>query len=305
MSVVSTSLMGQVVDVTKATENDLRNWVNHLSLQIGERNLANSDKLRACVVYLRQELEKQGFRAESRPFGVGEATCENLIVEIKGSKNANEIVLLGAHYDSARGTPGANDNASGAAALLSLSKMCRTNSFDRTLRFVWFVNEEPPHFQKENEMGSWVYARECRSKQEDLKLVVSLETIGYFTDQPNSQNYPPLIAHLYPSTGNFIGFVSDIPSRPLLNMMLGKFRKHSDVPAYGASLPAEIQGVGWSDHWSFWQEGYQAIMLTDTAVYRYPHYHQPTDTPDKLDFVRLAKVVNGLHPVIVEIANEP
>jgi hypothetical protein len=127
--------------------------------------------------------------------------------------------------------------------------------------------------------------------------------MGYFTDTPDSQKYPPLLAAMYPSTGNFIGFVSDIKSRPQLMTAVKCFRKHCMVDAQSASLPGELQGVGWSDHWSFWQEGYMGLMVTDTALFRYPHYHETTDTVDKIEFVRYAQVVDGLAKMITDFAN--
>ena len=131
----------------------------------------------------------------------------------------------------------------------------------------------------------------------------SLETIGYFSDEKDSQKYPPPFSLFYPSTGNFIGFVGNTESSPLVSWTVGSFRQHARFPSEGAAVPARITGVGWSDHWSFWQVGYRALMITDTAPFRYPHYHLKSDTPDKIDFARMARVVAGLKKVIGELAS--
>jgi Zn-dependent M28 family amino/carboxypeptidase len=172
---------------------------------------------------------------------------------------------------------------------------------NKTLRFVAFVNEEPPYFLS-GEMGSQVYARRCKERGDKISAMISLETIGYFSDAPNSQTYPsPGLGLFYPQVGNFIGFVSNVKSRALLRRVITLFRKHAKIPSEGASLPAFIPGVSWSDQWSFWQHGYPAIMVTDTALFRYPYYHSSNDTPDKLDYDRFALVVSGIEKTIDEL----
>jgi Zn-dependent M28 family amino/carboxypeptidase len=173
----------------------------------------------------------------------------------------------------------------------------------RTVRLVAFVNEEPPYFQSES-MGSLVYARRARERREKIVAMLSIETIGYYSDRPNSQQYPASLSHFYPDTGNFIGFVSDLGSLNLLRRVLGSFRKSTRFPSEGVAAPGGIPGIGWSDHWSFWQAGYPAIMITDTAPFRYPHYHASSDTPDKLDYDRMARVVEGIGNVVGELANQ-
>jgi hypothetical protein len=169
------------------------------------------------------------------------------------------------------------------------------------LRFVAFVNEEPPYFLS-GEMGSQVYARRCKERGGKISAMISLETIGYFSDAPHSQTYPsPGLGMLYPNVGNFIGFVSNVKSRALLRRVVTSFRKHAEIPSEGASLPAFIPGVSWSDQWSFWQHGYPAIMVTDTAPFRYPYYHSSNDTPDKLDYDRFTLVVSGMEKVIEDL----
>src|SRR5438309_7547838 len=201
--------------------------------------------------------------------------------------------------------PGANDNGSGVAALLALARSFSGKVGQQTLRFVAFVNEEPPFFQT-TQMGSFVYARRSKQRGDKIASMISLETTGYFSDAPHSQKYPaPGLGIFYPTTANFIGFIGNFHSRALVRRAISIFRAQQKIPSEGATLPSFIPGVSWSDQWSFWQHGYPAIMVTDTALFRYRHYHEPTDTPDKLDYDRFALVVSGLENVIVDLADLP
>jgi Zn-dependent M28 family amino/carboxypeptidase len=182
--------------------------------------------------------------------------------------------------------------------------MFARRSIDRTLRFVEFVNEEPPHFQTSH-MGSRVYANRAFSRQEKIVAMLSLETIGYFSDQPGSQKYPFPMNLIYPDRGNFIAFVGNVDSRDLVRTLVGAFRRTTPFPSDGAALPEYTTGVGWSDHEPFWNQGYPAVMVTDTALFRYPHYHRPSDTPDKIDFDRLARVTLGLGRVVEQLVGRP
>jgi hypothetical protein len=183
-----------------------------------------------------------------------------------------------------------------------LARRFAGRQFAKTIRFVAFVNEEPPYFQT-SEMGSLVYAGRCKQRGEHISAMISLETIGYFSDAPHSQSYPsPGFGMLYPKTANFIGFVSDLNSRHLLKRALKSFRDTKKLPSEGGAIPSFISGIGWSDHWAFWQHGYPAIMVTDSALFRYDHYHEPTDTPDKLDYDRFALVVSGMEYVVADLA---
>ena len=174
----------------------------------------------------------------------------------------------------------------------------------RSVRFVAFVNEEAPFFYTW-EMGSHRYARRAHERGDNITAMLSLETIGYYSDTEDSQQYPsPVYAWLYPNTGNFIGFVGNLASRKLVRQCLGSFRHHSAFPSEGVAAPGRMMGIHWSDHWSFWQEGYAAVMVTDTALFRYPHYHASTDTPDRIDYERLARVVEGLAKVTVDLAQQ-
>ena len=280
----------------------LEKYVVHLATTIGERNLRTYDKLNEAADYIEAEFKSYGYKPARQTYQVHGKDCYNIDVEIKGTRLPDEVIIIGAHYDSVVGTPGANDNGSGTAAMLLLAKHFANSAPERSLRFVAWTNEEPPYFQNRGLMGSWVYAEKCRVEKQDIKAVLSLETMGYYTDAEDSQKYPAPLDMLYPSTGNFVGFVSNIKSRGLQREVIKTFRKHAKIPSEGASLPDALPGVGWSDHWSFWQEDYAGLMVTDTAPFRYPHYHQPTDTPDKVNFPEMAKVVEGLKFVVMDQA---
>jgi Zn-dependent M28 family amino/carboxypeptidase len=276
----------------------LRRDVEALATRIGERNVAHARAYAQAAGYIEQALRNCGFGTARQTFEVQGVECANVEAALEGAESA-EIVVIGAHYDSVIGSPGADDNGSGVAALLALARAFAKQKPARTLRFVFFANEEPPHFQSAA-MGSWRYAKRCRERKENIVAMLSLETIGYFSDEKGSQQYP-LADHSYPSIGNFIAFASNLKSAELLDRTIAVFRAHSKVPAEGGALPEEVPGVAWSDQWSFWQFGYPAVMLTDTAPFRNPHYHRSSDRPQTLDYERLAGVVEGLVHVVGDL----
>ena len=279
---------------------ELRTTVGVLARDIGERNLSRYPALTAAADFIETSLGRFGLQTQRDRFDVNHLACDNIEAEIAGS--SRELVIIGAHYDTVFGCPGANDNGTGTAALLALARRFSGKSLDRTLRFVAFVNEEPPYFQT-GRMGSVVYADRCKQRAERVSAMISLETIGYFSDQPHSQTYPSIgLGCFYPTTANFIGFVGNVQSRRLVRRVVARFRSAEKLPSEGAALPSFIPGVGWSDHWAFWQRGYPAIMITDTAPFRYPHYHRASDTVDKLDYDRFALVVSGMQAVIADLA---
>lgn len=281
--------------------DELRKDVEHLAVTIGERNLDRYGALQEAAKFIESQFLKAGYEVDRQIYEARDRECVNLEVEIAGAKRPEEIVIVGAHYDSAVGAPGANDNASGTAAMLALARRFAKSQPERTLRFVAFTNEEPPYFQK-REMGSWIYAYRCSQRKENLVCVLSLETMGYFTDKPDSQRYPPPFGAVYPSVGNFIAVIGDVGSRKLVREVIASFRRYAEFPSEGGAVPSFVPGAGWSDHWSFWQAGYPAVMITDTAPFRYRYYHTPEDTPDKLDFDRMARVVAAVEAIVGEFA---
>lgn len=278
----------------------LKRHVMVLSDDIGERNISRYPNLVRSASYVDSQFQSFGYQTEKQNYSVHQYKVDNIIASIKGREKPEQIIIVGAHYDTAPGTPGANDNGSGIAALLELARHFANKPLKKTLRFVAFVNEEPPYF-KSKFMGSRVYAESCRIKKENIEAMVSLETIGFYTNEKKSQKYPMFFSWFYPNTGNFVGFVGNWSSRSLMHKCISSFKKHSKIPAEGTSAPGWIRGIDWSDHGSFWRSGYKAIMVTDTAPFRYKHYHKHSDTWDKLDYVTMEKVTLGIEAVIASL----
>lgn len=285
----------------EAVRRRLRTHVEKLAGEIGDRRLAVRHTLRQAQEYIVGEFETMGYEVVLREYEVEDRTVANIEVVLEGATRSEEIVVVGAHYDTAA-NPGADDNASAVAALLELARWFEGKNSDRTLRFVAFVNEEPPYFHQEGEMGSWVYARDARKRGENIRAMIALEMLGYYSEKEGSQRYPFPLSLFYPSTGNFIGFVGNYSNRELVRRTIGEFRKHATIPSEGAAPPGMLTGVGWSDHWSFWQEGYPAIMVTNTAMMRNPNYHRPTDLPETLDYEKMTRVVEGLKYVVGDLS---
>ena len=258
-----------------------------------EHNIWSPQALEATALYLEATLRDAGYDVRREEYHSSGVAVRNVFVELKGSARAEEIIVVGAHYDSVRGAPGANDNGSGVAAVIELARALRDWAPARTWRFALFVNEEPPFFLTAD-MGSEVHARSARARGEGIVAMLSLETIGYYSDQPGTQHYPFPFRFFYPDRGDFLAFVSNLDSRELLHRTIEAFRTESQFPSEGIAAPAWIPGVDWSDQRSFWAQGYRAIMVTDTAFYRYPWYHTREDTPDKIDYDKLARVTRAL-----------
>jgi len=286
----------------KHISSNLRTYVFMLADEIGERNIWQPARLHAAAEYIHSTWQGQGFDVKHQQYEAKGIESANLIIEMHGVSLPEQIIIVGAHYDSVLGSPGANDNGTGVAALLEISRLLKGKRLDRTVRLVAFTNEEPPFFLHGN-MGSRIYAARSRARNENIVGMLSLETMGFYSDAPGSQAYPFPFSFFYPHTANFIGFVGNIRSRHLVKLSLAAFRHTTRFPSEGTAAPGWITGIGWSDHWSFWREGYRAIMVTDTAFFRYDPYHTRQDTPDKIDYNRLARVTKGLAEVVTELAN--
>ncbi len=281
----------------------LRRHVDALAGDIGERNVRRPSALHAAEAYIAGEFAGLGCEVVRQTYLADGVESSNLEISLPGGGRASEIVLVGAHYDTVPGSPGADDNASGVAGLIEIARALREVRPSRTIRLVAFVNEEPPFFFW-GEMGSKIYAQAARRRGDDIRLMLSLEMLGFYSDGPRSQDYPPLLRWFYPERGNFIAFVSNLRSRRALRNWVRVFRKHSDFPSESLASPAIVPGVSWSDQLSFWRAGYPAVMVTDTAFYRYPHYHRSTDTPDRIRYPEMARVVDGLARAIAAFASE-
>jgi Zn-dependent M28 family amino/carboxypeptidase len=264
----------------------LRLRLHVAALAAAERN---SD-LETPARYIEAAFAAQGYQPESQYFESGGRKVRNIEV---GSGS----IVVGAHYDTVPGSPGADDNASGVAVLIELAAM------KLPVRFIAFANEEMPYFLGP-EMGSWAWAKRARERGDSVRAMFSLEMLGYYRDQPGTQQYPAPLGLFYPNRADFIAFVGDLGARGLVRRSIDSFRRNAQFPSEGVAAPGFVPGVTWSDHWSFRRHGYRAIMITDTAFYRYPHYHLPTDTPEKLDYERMARVTLGLAAMLRDLANE-
>lgn len=277
--------------------DELQRDLRVLAHDIGERNLYRYPALCDAADWLTARLRDAGLPVRRQSYQVEGKACVNIEAMREGSRCAGEIVVVGAHYDTVWECPGANDNGTGVAALLALARRFATRRTARTLRFVAFVNEEPPYFQTPD-MGSYVYAAACRERAEAISAMLSLETIGYYSQAPKSQSHPFPLGALFPHTADFIAFVANRRSRQLVNTAATAFKAQTSFPVVHGALPIAISGVAWSDHWAFWQHGYPAMMVTDTAPYRYRFYHTPEDTIDKIQFESYCRVVAGLQAVV-------
>ncbi len=282
--------------------------VTHLTATIGERNLTGAPAaLAEAADYIEGQLRAVGLEVRRQPVETRAGTAYNLEATIGGrggsdrarwaadGSAARQLVVVGAHYDTARGTPGADDNGSGVALLLEVARRLAAGPASREVRIVAFVNEEPPWFGTDR-MGSVVYADALARTGADVAAMFSLETLGWYDDAPGSQHYPPPFDLLYPDTGNFVAFVGDHWSLGLVRGSVRAFRAAAPVPAEGASFPAVVEGLDWSDHAPFWRHGWPAVMVTDTAPFRNPHYHEASDT--QVDPTRMALVLDGVEAAV-------
>lgn len=279
----------------------LKAHVERLAGDVGDRSHQRVEALKATTKYVSNSLWAHGYEIAQQELSYRGVAMNNVIAEIKGRTRPSEIIVIGAHYDTVAGCPGADDNASGVAALIELARMLRHVPMERTVRFVAFANEEDSGGPWES-MGSYHYARLCKQRRENVVAMLSLEMLGYYSDAEGSQKYPFPFNLFYPSTGNFIGFVGDVRSATLVRRCVGMFRKAVRFPSEGAAAPSQFKDINRSDHWSFWQMGYSALMVTDTSNFRNPYLHTTADTPDKLDYDRMARVVRGLAFVVKDLA---
>jgi hypothetical protein len=267
-------------------------------------NLEHYEALERAALHIERVLEGLGYPIERQVFTARGQPVHNIAAtrEARLAGEGTSTLVVGAHYDSYGNAPGANDNGTGVAAVLELARLLRDWQGERTrVRFVLFVNEEPPYYRTDD-MGSLHYARLLSERGEAVSGMISLETLGAFSDRPGSQSYPPPLGLVFPSTADFIAIVGLTGSRGFLHEVVASFRRHTAFPSIGGVAPDMVPGIGWSDHWAFGKYGYPAIMVTDTALYRYPHYHRPSDTPDKIDYARLARITKGLERVLRDIA---
>ncbi len=283
----------------------LRRHVDVLAELIGPRHVGKPAALASAAAYIEREFAALGDDVERQEYDAGGVTVANLIVERRGRTQPDSIVVLGAHYDTIPGTPGADDNASAVAVLIESARLLSGRVGRRTVRFVALACEEPPHYYTDT-MGSQVYARRCRVRSERLVGMLCLEMVGYFTDQPNSQEVPAGIPRwlrwAFPRRGRFLASVGNFRSLSLAWRFHRGFKRGSPLPLFSVCLPETIHEIRMSDNSSFWDQGYPALMLTDTSFLRNPHYHQASDRADTLDYARMAQVACGVAGGVSKLA---
>ena len=298
------SFSGPTPPVSRAEEDLAERLRRHVTAIASKpHNVAHPAALEQSARYIEGELASLGYEPQAQTFQADGQAVRNIEVVLSppGAGPETPSLVIGAHYNSAGVAPGANDNGTGVAAVIELARLLKgLNLKDKRLRLVLFVNEEPPYDRTPN-MGSWRYALALKERAERVSGMISLETLGCFSDQPGTQKYPEPFGLIFPSRANFVAFVAMPGSRSFLHEVLGSFRNHAQFPTIGGTGPDEIDGLGWSDHWSFWKQGYPAVMVTDTALFRYPHYHKATDTPEKVDYEKLARITLGLEQTIRDL----
>jgi len=258
--------------------------------------------LNAAAAFIESEFQSIGYEVGSQYYDSHGSKVRNLLVERKGNEPGKAVIIVGAHYDTVLETPGADDNASGIAGLLEVARLLKGTSGSRTVRFVAFPHEEPPYFYS-SLMGSRKYAGMLKESGENVLVMICLEMLG-FAGERHEQRYPaPLMQVLgrYPKYGDFIGLVGNLKSLRMMSFVRSAMRKHCSVGVESLTAPGFISPMFLSDHSSFWKHGYPALMVTDTAFLRNPHYHLPSDKPETLNYNFLARVIEGVCATIQDL----
>lgn len=300
-SVPGKSHRGPLPPITSEEAELAQSLKRHIAIIANsEHNVAHYEELEKVARYIEATLASLGYAVGRQEFFADGKPVRNIDVTIEPAGRTDpEVIVVGAHYDSVFGSPGANDNGSGVAAVIELARLLRDLDAvgAKRIRLVFFVNEEPPYFMTEA-MGSLHYGRALARRNERVVAMYSLETIGFYSSEQGSQVYPAPFGLMFPDRGDFIAFVGMMGSRALVRETMRSFRSHTSFPTIGGVAPGFVPGIAWSDHWAFAEQGFQAVMITDTAPFRYPHYHRPSDTPDKVDTEKVARVVKGMERVI-------
>lgn len=268
------------------------------------RDASHTDNLDAAAAWLRGELERTGAAVSEQTFEADGRTYRNVIARI--GSDSSERIVVGAHYDTCGPQPGADDDASGVAGLLELARLLAATPPPLALELVAYAAEEPPYFATPH-MGSAQHADGLARAGVRVRAMLSLEMLGYFSDEPGSQSYlhlRPLLGRR-PDRGNFIAVVGDLENAELVERVTRAMRAAGGpVPVESLSAPSWLPGIDFSDQRSFWERGFPAAMITDTAFFRNPNYHEATDTPETLDYARMAAVVAAVHEAVWALALE-
>ncbi len=304
LSLPGESFAGTPAPVSDAERDVAARLRGHVEAIASEpHNVEHYAALERSAAYIESQLSALGYQPQAQVYDIGAKPVRNIAVELAPASPGPDTpsLVIGAHYDSYGIAPGANDNSSGSAAVLELARLLKDAApSDKRLRLVLFVNEEPP-YDRTPDMGSYRYAKSLKDAGEKVIGMISLETIGAFSDAPGTQKYPFPFDLVFPNVANFVAFVALPGGRTFLHDVVGSFRSHAQFPTIGGTAPDFVDGIGWSDHWSFWMFGYPAIMVTDTALFRYRHYHLATDTPDQVDYDNLARITLGLEQTIRDL----
>lgn len=284
-----------------ALQAALRKHVHRLAVDFAPRVHTNLTQLNNASAYIESELRSTTAKVTVQRYSVTGRNFQNLIAQF--GPDTEDVIVVGAHYDVAGEQPGADDNASGVAGLIELAKALSTAQLKQRVELVAYTLEEPPYFRTAN-MGSAVHAKSLKAKGKRVSLMLSLECIGYFSDEPNSQQLlTPLMKAVYPTTGNFIALVGNYAEGDLSRRVKRSMQQATSLPVYSINAPSILQGIDFSDHLSYWNEGFVGMMVTDTAFFRNEAYHTEDDTPDRLDYKRMAEVVVAVaKTVLAEVA---
>ena len=297
-----------------------------------DRSFENVTGLNQAADYIKRQWVSQGFTVTEQPFEIEGKTYKNLIISL--GPQTNERFIVGAHYDVCahepsvsefktatimdalqfhrtkkpihfkvrHDMPGADDNASGVAGLLEISRLLKAKESTLTKRIdlIAFTTEEPPNFATDD-MGSARHAASIKQESHQVKGMISLDMIGYFRDEPKTQKYPiPFLNWIMGNTGNYISVLGDLKAWRLVKNLKNSIKQNTTLPVRWLSLPSFFPGVHLSDHLNYAKQGIPSVIVTDTAYFRNPHYHQHTDTPETLDYTRMGKVVEGVISSVIK-----
>ena len=282
--------------------NNLKRHVKYITDEIGERNVRKSLALHRAAHYIQQQLTMMGYEVEHQAFNTKGVKCENLQATKTGKDHPDDIILICAHYDTSKDCPGANDNASGIAAMLEVARYFTHINPDRSIRFVALANEKPPYTGTEKS-GSWIYAHQASQRRDKIRTAIILESLGYYNNANSSQLYPPFMGIFHPRQGNFLAMASNLGSMGAMRKFAKYFKKHSNFRFETMVAQNFLPWVKWNNSNPFWVSGYNAFILSDTTEYRYPFYNSGRDTPEKIDYQCLTFVTQGLMRAVEELAN--
>jgi len=289
-------------------EDDTARHVRVLSSIIGPRNTLHYRNLERAADYIENEFRRYGYEPEEQVYAMEagfspERRFKNIIATKEGRSKKDKIIIVCAHYDTHWNSPGADDNASGIAAVLELARRFSVENPEKTVKFIAFTNEELEFVSEDEDTGSYRYAKDARIRGDDIELVICIDMIGYYSDKPGSQERPFPLAPFYPDKGNFIGFGGDLSAYTILRQAVGEFKKATDIPTEYLIIPAPIlPGLMTSDNRAFWVFGYQSIWITDTCIYRNPYMHSKNDRAETLDYANMSKVIDGTYNIILTLS---